>query len=163
MGGSSWRRRRDLNPRLPVEGRESLAARRRRRRAKAEKRCRPRLRGRRILSEKVCNFFRIMLNWLPDHDSNVDSPVNNRMSCHWTIGKWWRHRESNPARRSCKDRLQPAAIPILAPGVGFEPTSPRLRRGAVTRSASQAVASRCERIGADEENRTPFAGVALRH
>ena len=51
-------------------------------------------------------------SWLPDHDSNVDSPVNNRMSCHWTIGKWWRHRESNPARRSCKDRLQPAAIPV---------------------------------------------------
>lgn len=27
----------------------------------------------------------------------------------------------------------------LVPGVGFEPTSPRLQRGAITRSASQAL------------------------
>ena len=53
---------------------------------------------------------------------------------------WWRNRESNPAGRSCKDHLQPAAFPVLGlvPGVGFEPTSPRFRRGAVTRSAFQA-------------------------
>ena len=32
---------------------------------------------------------------------------------------------------------------LLVPGVGFEPTSPRFRRGAVTRSASQAVVLEC--------------------
>jgi hypothetical protein len=26
--------------------------------------------------------------WLPDQDSNLDWPVNNRASCHWTIGDW---------------------------------------------------------------------------
>jgi hypothetical protein len=26
---------------------------------------------------------------------------------------WWRNRESNPARRSCKDHLQPAAFPMV--------------------------------------------------
>lgn len=49
---------------------------------------------------------------------------------------WWRNRESNPGRRSCKDQLQPAAFPV--PGRGFEPRSPRFRRGAFTRLAYQA-------------------------
>lgn len=58
-----------------------------------------------------------------------------------TVGRhgndWWSTGESNSARRSCKDHLQPAAYPVV-PGVGFEPTSPRFQRGAFTRSASQA-------------------------
>ena len=37
----------------------------------------------------------------------------------------------------------------MVPGVGFEPTSPRLQRGAFTRSASQAKS-----IGAADGNRT---------
>src|SRR5262245_52352150 len=50
----------------------------------------------------------------------------------------------------------PCACPIeLVPGVGFEPTSPRLRRGAFTRLASQA-------IGTGSENRTRVFAVAPR-
>jgi hypothetical protein len=40
-------------------------------------------------------------------------------------------------RRSCKDHLHPCAVPVV-PRVGFEPTSPRLQRGAFTRLASSA-------------------------
>lgn len=43
----------------------------------------------------------------------------------------------------------------MVPGVGFEPTSPRLQRGAFTRLASQAIA-----VGAAEGNRTPVCALA---
>jgi hypothetical protein len=43
----------------------------------------------------------------------------------------------------------------MVPGVGFEPTSPRLHRGAFTRLASQAI-----RIGAADRNRTCVCAVA---
>lgn len=68
----------------------------------------------------------------------ASSPVNGRprAPCSPDGNEWWRNRESNPGRRSCKDQLQPAAFPV--PGRGFEPRSPRLRRGAFTRSAYQA-------------------------
>ena len=39
-------------------------------------------------------------------------------------------------RRSCEDHLHPSAVPNgseMVPRVGFEPTSPRLQRGAFTR------------------------------
>lgn len=67
--------------------------------------------------------------WLLSLDSNQPSPVNSRPpSPRWLDRKdWWRNRESNSARRSCKDHLQPAAFPVvLSPG--FEPGSLRLRR-----------------------------------
>ena len=41
------------------------------------------------------------------------------------------------------------------PGVGFEPTSPRLQRGAFTRLASQAI-----QVGAADGNRTHVCAVA---
>jgi hypothetical protein len=68
----------------------------------------------------------------------ASSPVNGRprAPCSPDGKKWWRNRESNPGRRSCKDQLQPAAFPV--PGRGFEPRSPRLQRGAFTRLAYQA-------------------------
>src|SRR6185437_15189442 len=68
----------------------------------------------------------------------ASSPVNGRprAPCSPDGNKWWRIRESNPGRRSCKDQLQPAAFPV--PGRGFEPRSPRFRRGAFTRLAYQA-------------------------
>ena len=82
----------------------------------------------------------------------ASSPVNGRprAPCSPDGNKWWRNRESNPARRSCKDQLQPAAFPV--PGRGFEPRSPRLRRGAFTRLAYQAHLARMPVIetGPDE-------------
>ena len=77
----------------------------------------------------------------------------------------------------------PLCVPLLVLGVGFEPTSPRFQRGAVTRSAFRAVSwSRGRELnprarfcrpadrrsrhrdedGADGGNRTRIAGVALR-
>ena len=47
---------------------------------------------------------------------------------------------------------------MLVPGVGFEPTSPRFRRGAFTRLAFQALS----KIGADGGNRTHTPWVAPR-
>jgi hypothetical protein len=51
----------------------------------------------------------------------------------------------------------PRGFAMLVPGVGFEPTSPRLQRGAITRSASQA-----SWIGAADGNRTRVCAVAPR-
>ena len=51
--------------------------------------------------------------------------------------KWWRQSVTLRPRRSCKDHLHPCAVPVV-PRVGFEPTSPRLQRGAFTRLASSA-------------------------
>jgi hypothetical protein len=48
--------------------------------------------------------------------------------------KWWRNRESNPARQSCKDRLQLTAFPVV-PSRGSSPRSPRLQLGAFNRLA----------------------------
>jgi hypothetical protein len=60
---------------------------------------------------------------------------------------WWNERDSNPhlplARRGLS---QLSYHPIVVPGVGFEPTSPRFRRGAFTRLASQACLARTRRI-----------------
>ena len=50
---------------------------------------------------------------------------------------WWRQSVTLRPRRSCKDHLHPCAVPVV-PRVGFEPTSPRLQRGAFTRLASSA-------------------------
>jgi hypothetical protein len=74
-------------------------------------------------------------------------PVNGRprAPCSPDGNDWWRNRESNPGRRSCKDQLQPAAFPV--PGRGFEPRSLRLQRSAFTRLAYQAL------FGADAGNR----------
>ena len=59
--------------------------------------------------------------------------------------KWWRQLVTLRPQRSCKDRLHPCAVPVV-PRVGFEPTSPRLQRGAFTRLASSAfyVEDGCE-------------------
>jgi hypothetical protein len=51
--------------------------------------------------------------------------------------KWWRQSVTLRPRRSCKDHLHPCAVPVV-PRVGFDPTSPRFRRGAFTRLASSA-------------------------
>src|SRR5258707_956567 len=58
---------------------------------------------------------------------------------------WWRQSVTLRPRRSCKDHLHPCAVPVV-PRVGFEPTSPRFRRGAFTRLASSAsyVKDGCE-------------------
>lgn len=58
-------------------------------------------------------------------------------------------------RRDGETGLTPANG--VVPGVGFEPTSPRLQRGAFTRLASQANA-----IGAADGNRTHVCAVAPR-
>jgi hypothetical protein len=53
-----------------------------------------------------------------------------------------------PASPACKAGALPIELSShqeLVPGVGFEPTSPRLQRGAITRSASQAVLNWCGR------------------
>ena len=105
--------------------------------------------------------------WLPDQDSNLDLPGNNRGSYRWTIGEELvEHLGLEPSSISLQGRsADPARAPIgfalggqtlrlrvhgamarrgsdpanrLVPGVGFEPTSPRLQRGAFTRLASQA-------------------------
>ena len=71
-----------------------------------------------------------------------------------SLANWWNERDSNPhhplARRGLSQlSYHPiafaAGLPAeaakrrrLVPGVGFEPTSPRFRRGAFTRLASQA-------------------------
>ena len=55
--------------------------------------------------------------------------------------KWWRQSVTLRPRRSCKDHLHPCAVPVV-PRVGFEPTSPRLQRGAFTRLASSAELAR---------------------
>ena len=107
------------------------------------------------------------VNWLPDQDSNLDWPVNNRVSCHWTIGEWWTTSDSNRAESPCKGdtrtlrvsrtacaqgarpsdsrvhaavakRSDPRVCTVLVPGAGFEPAFLRLRRSAFTRLASQA-------------------------
>src|SRR5579859_7288303 len=79
-------------------------------------------------------------DWLPSQESNLPQVRLTAGRVHLArlmgINFWWRNRESNPGRRSCKDQLQPAAFPV--PGRGFEPRSPRLRRGAFTRLAYQA-------------------------
>ena len=51
---------------------------------------------------------------------------------------WWSNGVTLPARRSCKDHLHPCACPLV-PGRGFEPRSPVLQTGAVTRSAFRAT------------------------
>src|SRR5581483_2920965 len=66
--------------------------------------------------------------------------------------EWWSERDSNPhlplARRGlCRLSYRPME---MVPGVGFEPTSPRFRRGAVTRSAFQAEFSRLARTAGIE-------------
>ena len=53
--------------------------------------------------------------------------------------------------------MGPTPANTMVPGVGFEPTSPRLQRGAITRSASQAVVS-----GAAGGNRTRVCALAPR-
>ena len=52
-----------------------------------------------------------------------------------------------------KGGSDPANGVTMVPGVGFEPTSPRLQRGAFTRLASQA-------IGAADGNRTHVCALA---
>src|SRR5262249_20773190 len=74
--------------------------------------------------------------WLPDQDSNLDWPVNSRVSYHWTIGKWWTAGVPPPARRSCKDHLHHCTQPV--PCRGFDPHSPALQAGAFTRLAYRA-------------------------
>jgi hypothetical protein len=54
-----------------------------------------------------------------------------------------------------KGGSDPANGVTVVPGVGFEPTSPRLQRGAFTRLASQAI-----EVGAADENRTRVCAVA---
>src|SRR6266852_586147 len=108
----------------------------------------------------ACHFFRPQmrrqkLSWLPPYDSNVPSSVNSGApSPRWLDGnEWWRNRELNPAGRSCKDQLQPAAFPEMVPRVGFEPTSSVLQTDAFTRLASWAC-------GADQRNRTAIIARA---
>jgi hypothetical protein len=124
--------------------------------------------------------------WLPDQDSNLDWPVNNRVSCHWTIEEAFggAPRTRTELNLLAREIRGPCACPDLAwprggqtlwlrvhgawregsdpanrvvPGVGFEPTSPRLQRGAFTRLASQA---KCD--GAADGNRTRVCAVAPR-
>lgn len=109
-------------------------------------------------------------------------------SCAWPFGgsrdahrarrpapNWWSDGVTLPARRSCKDQLHTCARPMV-PGRGFEPRSPVLQTGAVTRSAFRARAfssevdtgSRQENAfaqesGADAGNRNRAFGVALRN
>ena len=61
--------------------------------------------------------------------------------------EWWKRAGLEPASPACKAGALPIELSShrrsarrleLVPGVGFEPTSPRFQRGAVTRSASQA-------------------------
>jgi plasmid replication initiation protein len=54
-------------------------------------------------------------------------------------------------------RSDPRGWMTMVPGVGFDPTSPRLQRGAFTRLASQAIA-----IGAADGNRTHVCAWATR-
>src|SRR5262249_33087537 len=61
----------------------------------------------------------------------------------------------DPARIICTLVLSPE----LVPGVGFEPTSPRFRRGAVTRSASQAMIEEDARERVDARELVRTAGV----
>ena len=83
-------------------------------------------------------------SWLPGQDSNLDRPVNSRVSCHWTTGEQdvVEHFGLEPNPIFLQGRPAPLRVPRmeLVPGVGFEPTSPRLQRGAFTRLASQASA-----------------------
>jgi hypothetical protein len=63
--------------------------------------------------------------------------------------EWWRQWVTLRPRRSCKDHPHPCAVPMV-PRVGFEPTSPRLQRGAFTRLDSSA------QIGASSVIETEF-------
>ena len=180
--------------------------------------------------------------WLPDQDSNLDWPVNSRVSCHWTIGdsaRGWRggvtpdacvphdakvkfggapRNRTEPdllARETCTQvrapkigspsrnrtglswaatrRMNHSAIGLyvggrcrtrtcdtlrcyalagrrygrspnrpMVPGLGFEPSSPRLQRGAFTRLASQADVAGDVECGAVGENRTRVFELAPR-
>src|SRR5262245_42579516 len=61
---------------------------------------------------------------------------------------------------ACTERWREGSDPRewVVPGVGFEPTSPRLQRGAFTRLASQANIQ----VGAADGNRTPVCAWATR-
>jgi hypothetical protein len=72
---------------------------------------------------------------------DLQKPGHSHALLHSQRVRWWNEWDLNPhlplARRGlCPIELSPHQE--LVPGVGFEPTSPRLERGAVTRSASQA-------------------------
>src|SRR5574341_2159760 len=51
---------------------------------------------------------------------------------------WWNERDSNPHLPLARRGLSQLSYHPVVPGVGFEPTSPRLQHGAFTRLASQA-------------------------
>src|SRR5262245_53612788 len=59
---------------------------------------------------------------------------------------------------ACTERWREGSDPTnwVVPGVGFEPTSPRLQRGAFTRLAAQAM-----RTGAADGNRTHVCALAM--
>ena len=141
-----WCRDGDSNSGLPVEGRRVLATRR----------------SRRIGSPTRTR------TWIDRLTAGRPTVARS--------GNWWSTSDSNRAQSPCKGDPRTPRVPRLGlprgpdplaprarsdgetgltpanrvvPGVGFEPTSPRLQRGAFTRLASQANV-----IGAADGNRT---------
>ena len=92
---------------------------------------------------------RDVVAWLPSQESNLPQRclTGSRVRLARLRGmKWWSTSDSNRARSPCKGGPRTLRVPRscaprarkLALGVGFEPTSPRLQRGAFTRSAFRA-------------------------
>src|SRR5712691_10051385 len=82
--------------------------------------------------------------WLPSQESNLPELCLTGSRVHLARLRgmnWWTTGVTLPARVACKASLHPCAWPVV-PRVGFEPTSPRLRRGAFTRSAFSAELER---------------------
>jgi hypothetical protein len=78
--------------------------------------------------------------WLPSQESNLPELclTGSRVRLARLTGmNWWSDRVTLPAPVACKASVRPSAHPKV-PGLGFEPSSPRLQRGAFTRLAFQA-------------------------
>jgi hypothetical protein len=56
--------------------------------------------------------------WLPDQDSNLDLPGNNRGSYRWTIGDWWSTSDSNRAQPPCKGDPRTLRVPRIDSSIG---------------------------------------------
>ena len=79
--------------------------------------------------------------WLPQHDSNVPSPVNSRPpSPRWLYGNEMVEQPGTaPGSAGLQDLRAAFCLPlIMVPRPGFEPGSPVFQTGAFTRLAFSA-------------------------